>query len=135
MSVNKVILIGNLGRSPEVKQTTTGKTLANLALATSKKWTDKTTGEKHDKTEWHNITVFGNLASVVERYCFKGTKLYVEGELETQKWQDKQGNDKFTTKVIVNGFGGKIEMIDSKPKPTPVPAVTPTDEPNDDIPF
>ena len=150
--INKVILIGNLGRPPEVKQTKTGNTLANLALATSKKWTDQTTGQKHDKTEWHNITVFGKLASIVDQYCQTGSKLYIEGELETQKWQDSHGNDKYITKVIVNGFGGKIEMLDSKSQPAaaqsanvPPPIVTPPEpqpavavvgeEPEDDIPF
>jgi single-strand DNA-binding protein len=149
--INKVILVGNLGRPPELKQTTTGNTLANIALATSKTWNDKA-GVKQERTEWHNITVFGKLAEIVGQYCQKGTKLYVEGELQTEKWQDKQGNDRYTTKVIVNGFGGVIQMLDSKNTqeqavPVPQPARTPhvpehpplgdvgRDEPNDDIPF
>ena len=111
--INKVILIGNLGRQPELKQTKTGNTLANIALATSKSWTDKA-GAKQERTEWHNITVFGKLSEIVGQYCRKGSKLYVEGELETNKWQDKQGNDRYTTKIIVNGFGGVIQMLDSK---------------------
>jgi single-strand DNA-binding protein len=154
--INKVILVGNLGRKPDLKNTTTGSTLANLALATSKTWTDKA-GAKQERTEWHNITVFGKLAEIVGQYCDKGSKLYVEGELETNKWQDNQGNDRYTTKVIVNNFGGAIQMLDSKgtmPEkqqsnfvPVPQPARTPhveagsipgdqgRDEPNDDIPF
>ena len=111
--INKVILVGNLGRKPDLKNTTTGSTLANLALATSKTWTDKA-GAKQERTEWHNITVFGKLAEIVGQYCDKGSKLYVEGELETNKWQDDQGNNRYTTKVIVNNFGGVIQMIDSK---------------------
>ena len=111
--INKVILIGNLGRQPELKQTKTGNTLANIALATSKSWTDKA-GAKQERTEWHNITVFGKLAEIVGQYCQKGSKLYVEGELETNKWQDKQGQDRYTTKIVVNGFGGVIQMLDSK---------------------
>jgi len=111
--INKVILIGNLGRPPELKQTKTGNTLANLALATSKRWTDKA-GAKQERTEWHNITVFGKLAEIVGQYCQQGSKLYIEGELETNKWQDKQGNDRYTTKIIVNGFGGAVQMLDSK---------------------
>ena len=127
--INKVILVGNLGRPPELKQTTTGNTLANIALATSKTWNDKA-GVKQERTEWHNITVFGKLAEIVGQYCQKGTKLYVEGELQTEKWQDKQGNDRYTTKVIVNGFGGVIQMLDSKNTqeqavPVPQPARTP----------
>ena len=148
--INKVILVGNLGRQPELKQTTTGNTLANLALATSKTWNDKA-GVKQERTEWHNITVFGRLAEIVGQYCQKGTKLYVEGELETNKWQDKQGNDRYTTKVIVNNFGGAIQMIDSKnsqEQSNPVPPTTPPpvaehapiepvvkDEFEDEIPF
>ena len=148
--INKVILVGNLGRQPELKQTTTGNTLANLALATSKSWNDKA-GVKQERTEWHNITVFGRLAEIVGQYCQKGTKLYVEGELETNKWQDKQGNDRYTTKVIVNNFGGAIQMIDSKnsqEQSNPVPPTTPPpvaehapiepvtkDEFEDEIPF
>ena len=148
--INKVILVGNLGRQPELKQTTTGNTLANIALATSKTWNDKA-GVKQERTEWHNITVFGKLAEIVGQYCQKGTKLYVEGELQTEKWQDKQGNDRYTTKVIVNGFGGVIQMIDSKnsrEQSNPVPPTTPPpvkehtpiepvakDEFEDDIPF
>ena len=147
--INKVILVGNLGRPPELKQTTTGNTLANIALATSKTWNDKA-GVKQERTEWHNITVFGKLAEIVGQYCQKGTKLYVEGELQTEKWQDKQGNDRYTTKVIVNGFGGVIQMLDSKngqssapqqaaPQQTqnqhPPQGDVGRDEPNDDIPF
>ena len=148
--INKVILVGNLGRKPELKNTTTGSTLANLALATSKTWTDKA-GAKQERTEWHNITVFGKLAEIVGQYCDKGSKLYVEGELETNKWQDNQGNDRYTTKVIVNNFGGVIQMIDSKnsqqssnsnpqvaastiKEHTPITPVA-ADEFEDDIPF
>ena len=149
--INKVILVGRLGRKPELKDTTTGSTLANLALATKKTWNDKA-GVKQERTEWNQVTIFGKLAEIVGQYCDKGTKLYLEGELETQKWQDKQGNDRFTTKIIVSSYDGEIQMLDSKNTqeqavPVPQPARTPhvpehpplgdvgRDEPNDDIPF
>ena len=153
MSVNKVILIGNLGRDPEIKHANNGNSIANLALATSKRWTDKA-GAKQEKTEWHRVVVFGKLAGIVQQYMKKGSKLYIEGELETNKWQDNQGNDRFTTQVTV-GFNGVIDMLDSKgtmpeqqcssvPQTTAPPvrehAQSPQgdvglDEPNDDIPF
>ena len=148
--INKVILVGRLGRKPELKDTTTGSTLANLALATKKTWNDKA-GVKQERTEWHQVTIFGKLAEIVGQYCDKGTKLYLEGELETQKWQDKQGNDRFTTKIIVNSFGGAIQMLDNKntqEQSNPVPPTTPPpvaehapitpvakDDFEDDIPF
>jgi|11_taG_2_1085331.scaffolds.fasta_scaffold51307_2 single-strand DNA-binding protein len=157
MSINKVILIGNLGRDPEIKYANNGNAIASLALATTKKWTDKQTGQKHEKTEWHRVSVFNqNLAQIVQQYTKKGSKLYIEGELETNKWQDKQGNDRYTTQISV-GFNGVIDMLDSKgtmPEqqqsnsvPVPKPARSPhveagsipgdqgRDEFDDDIPF
>ena len=112
-SVNKVILIGNLGADPEVKSFTNGGKIANMRIATSEQWKDRMTGEKKDRTEWHNIVVNGDgLVGVVERYLKKGSKIYVEGSLRTRKWQDKDGNDRYTTEVSIAGMGGKLVMLD-----------------------
>ena len=113
-SVNKVILIGNLGADPEVKSFQNGGRIANLRIATSESWKDRQTGERRERTEWHSISVQSDgLVGVVERFLRKGSKIYVEGQLRTRKWQDQQGNDRYTTEVAVGGMGGKITMLDS----------------------
>lgn len=114
-SINKVILVGNVGNDPEIKTMQSGDRVANLSLATSESWKDKVSGERKEKTEWHRIVVFNqNLVNVVENYIKKGSKLYVEGQLETRKWTDKEGNDKYTTEIVLKAFRGEITMLDSK---------------------
>lgn len=114
-SVNKVILIGNLGKDPEIKSFQNGGRIANFSIATSESWKDKSTGEKKERTEWHNIAVTGDgLVGVVERFLKKGSKIYVEGQLRTRKWQDRDGNDRYTTEVSVGGIGGSLVMLDGK---------------------
>lgn len=112
-SVNKVILIGNLGADPEVKSFQNGGKIANLRIATSKRWKDRQTGEAKEATEWHSIVINGDgLVGVVERYLKKGSKVYIEGELRTRKWQDRDGNDRYSTEVVVAGMGGSLTMLD-----------------------
>lgn len=112
-SVNKVILIGNLGADPEVKSFQNGGKIANLRIATSEQWKDRTTGERKERTEWHQVVINGDgLIGVVERYLKKGSKVYLEGSLRTRKWQDRDGNDKFTTEVVIAGMGGSLTMLD-----------------------
>lgn len=113
-SINKVILIGNVGKDPEIRSTQDGREIANLTLATSESWKDKSTGERKEKTEWHRVTVFGNTASVVKNYVKKGSKLYIEGSLQTRKWQDQNGQDKYTTEVVIQPYGGQLTMLDSR---------------------
>ena len=113
-SVNKVILIGNLGRDPEVRTMQNGSKVANLNLATSESWKDKATGERKEKTEWHRVVIFGQLADIAERYLKKGSKVYVSGSLQTRKWTDKDGAEKYTTEVVLQGFGGELTMLDGK---------------------
>ena len=112
-SVNKVILIGNLGADPELRRTQDGKPVANLRLATSDSWRDKNSGERKEKTEWHRVVVFNEgLCKVVEQYCQKGQKLYIEGVLQTRKWTDQSGVEKYSTEVVLNGYGGVLTMLD-----------------------
>lgn len=112
-SVNKVILVGNLGADPEVKSFQNGGKICNLRLATSESWSDKQTGEKKERTEWHSVTLNSDgLVSVAERFLRKGSKVYLEGKLQTRKWQDQSGNDRYTTEVVVGGFDGKLVMLD-----------------------
>ena len=113
-SVNKVILIGNLGRDPEIRKMQSGDSVANLSLATSETWNDRQTGERREKTEWHRVVIFGKLADIAERYLKKGSKVYVEGALQTRKWQDQSGQDKYSTEVVLRGFGGTLVMLDGK---------------------
>ena len=108
--INKVILIGNLGSDPEVRYTANGNAMANLSLATNESWTDKNTGQKQERTEWHRVVFFNKLAEIVSQYVKKGTKLYIEGSLRTRKWQDQAGNDKYTTEIVAN----EIQMLDSR---------------------
>jgi len=112
-SVNKVILIGNLGADPEVKSFQNGGRIANLRIATSENWKDKATGERKERTEWHNVVLNSDgLVGVAERYLRKGSKVYIEGQLRTRKWQDQSGNDRYTTEVSVGGMGGVLTMLD-----------------------
>src|SRR5579871_4970198 len=106
--VNKVILIGNLGADPEIRRTQDGRPIANLRLATTDTWRDKMTGERRERTEWHRVVIFNeNLAKIAEQYLKKGAKVYVEGQLQTKKWQDQQGQDRYTTEVVLQGFAGQ----------------------------
>jgi single-strand DNA-binding protein len=115
-SVNKVILLGNLGRDPEVRAMQDGTKVVSFSLATSESWKDKVSGERKDRTEWHRIVVFNpNLAEVCEKYLHKGSKVYVEGQLQTRKWQDQQtGADRYTTEIVISRFRGEITMLDSR---------------------
>ena len=112
-SVNKTILLGNLGADPEVKIFQNGGKICNLRVATSEDWKDKTSGEKKERTEWHSVTLNSDgLVSVAERFLRKGSKVYIEGKLQTRKWQDASGNDRYSTEVVVGGFDGKLVMLD-----------------------
>ena len=114
-SVNKVILLGNLGRDPEIRSMQSGSKMASFSIATSKRWKDRATQEQKEKTSWHNIVVFGDgLVDIVEKYVKKGSKIYVEGELQTRKWQDKDGNDRYTTEVILQGYNCNLTLLDSR---------------------
>jgi len=114
-SVNKVILVGNLGADPEIRRLNSGDPVVNLRIATSETWRDKQSGERREKTEWHNVVIFNdNLAKVAEQYLKKGAKVYVEGQLQTRKWQDQQGQDKYTTEVVLQKFRGELQMLDSR---------------------
>jgi len=148
--INKVILVGNLGAKPEVKYASNGNAISNLSVATSESWTDKSTGQKQERTEWHRVSLFGKLAEIAGQYLDKGSKVYVEGKLQTRKWQDQNGQDRYTTEVVVSGFNGTLQMLDrrndsssSTPSEDKVeksqaePIITPVskDEFEDDIPF
>jgi single-strand DNA-binding protein len=112
-SVNKVILIGNLGADPEIRRTQDGRPIANLRVATSDTWRDKATGERREKTEWHRVVIFNeNLCRIVEQYLKKGSKVYLEGSLQTRKWQDQQGQDRYSTEVVLQGFNSQLTMLD-----------------------
>ena len=114
-SVNKVILVGNVGKEPEIRSTQDGREIANLTLATSENWKDKSTGERKEKTEWHRIVIFGDgLVNVVKNYVHKGSKLYIEGQLQTRKWNDLSGVEKYSTEVVIHGFSGALTMLDGK---------------------
>jgi single-strand DNA-binding protein len=115
-SVNKVILVGNLGKDPEVRHTQDGKPIVNLSLATSESWRDKASGERKEKTEWHRIVIFNEgIAKVAEQYLKKGSTIYVEGQLQTRKWTDKDGVEKFSTEVVLQNFNGTLTMLGGKP--------------------
>jgi len=114
-SVNKVILVGNVGRDPEIRNTQDGTKVANLSLATSENWRDKNTGERKERTEWHRLVIFNErLVDVVEKYVKKGSKLYIEGALQTRKWTDNTGAEKYTTEVVLQRFRGELTMLDSR---------------------
>jgi single-strand DNA-binding protein len=112
--VNKVIILGNLGNDPEIRSFPNGGAVANLTIATSESWRDKQTGEQREKTEWHRVAVFGKLAEIAGEYLRKGSQVYIEGALQTRKWQDQNGQDRFTTEVVVQGFNGVMQMIGSR---------------------
>lgn len=115
-SVNKVILVGNLGRDPEVRRLNSGKPVVNLSVATSESWRDRESGERKEKTEWHRVVIFNeNLAKIAEQYLRKGSKVYIEGQLQTRKWTDPQsGVDKYSTEVVLQGFNGTLTMLDGR---------------------
>ena len=141
-SVNKVILVGNLGKDPEVRRMTSGDPVVNLSVATSESWRDKASGEKKEKTEWHRVVIFNkNLAEVAEKYLRKGAKVYVEGQLQTRKWTDKDGAEKYSTEVVLQNFRGELTMLDSRNGGEggrgagEAPASFQRDELDDEIPF
>ena len=152
--INKVILVGNLGAKPEIKYASNGNAISNLSIATSESWTDKNTGQKQERTEWHRVSLFGKVAEIAGQYLDKGSKVYVEGKLQTRKWQDQSGQDRYTTEVVISGFNGTLQMLDrrddmnsslssqqsqpqSQSTPESAQAITPVspDEFEDDIPF
>src|SRR5208337_3356413 len=112
-SVNKVMLIGNLGKDPKVSRLNSGDQVVSFPLATSESWRDKNTGERKEKTEWHNVVIFNeNLGKIVEQYCKKGSKVFIEGQLQTRKWQDQSGQDRYTTEVVLQRFRGELTLLD-----------------------
>jgi single-strand DNA-binding protein len=114
-SVNKVILVGNLGKDPEIRRTQDGRPIANLSIATSETWRDKGTGERKEKTEWHRVVIFSEpLCKIVEQYLKKGAKVYIEGALQTRKWTDQQGVEKYSTEVVLQGFNSTLTMLDGR---------------------
>jgi single-strand DNA-binding protein len=116
-SVNKVIILGNLGADPEIRHTQDGKPIANLRVATSQSWRDKATGERREKTEWHTVVIFSEgLAKVAAEYLKKGSKVYIEGQLQTRKWQDKTGQDRYSTEIVLQAFNGQLTLLSSRPK-------------------
>lgn len=140
--VNKVILIGNVGADPKIRRFQNGDKLANLILATSESYKDKNTGEKNTKTQWHNIVVFGGLVGVIENYVKKGSKLYVEGQIETRTWQDQSGQDRYTTEIVLRGFGSTLLLLSGKQEETQSAddqkksnGYQPQDDLDDEIPF
>lgn len=150
-SVNRVTLIGNVGKDPEIRSTQSGKKIANLTIATSESWNDRQSGERKERTEWHRVAVMSDaLAGVVERYVKKGSKLYLSGQLQTRKWTDQSGQERYTTEIVLSGFGSELIMLDGKssgstsdqprdpeprreqPKPQPQPSY---DDLDDSVPF
>lgn len=115
-SINKCIIVGNVGRDPEIRRTNDGRAIANLSVATSETWRDKATGERKEKTEWHRICVFAEgLVKVIEQYVHKGSKIYIEGSLQTRKWSDKDGVEKYSTEIVLQGFNSQLVLLDGKP--------------------
>ena len=132
--VNKVILVGNLGADPDIRYTSNGGAIANLSIATSESWKDKTSGEKKEKTEWHRVVLFGRLGEIAGEYLKKGSKVYLEGKLQTRKWQDKDGNDRYTTEIVAS----EMQMLDgASSRPAQQSNASPKAEADfdDDIPF
>jgi len=145
-SVNKVILVGNLGKDPEIRRTQDGRPIANLSVATSDTWRDKATGERKEKTEWHRVVIFNEgLSKIAEQYLKKGAKVYLEGALQTRKWTDKDGNEKYSTEVVLQRFRGELVMLDGRSEgggasrerigASDAPAAFQRDEMEDEIPF
>ncbi len=117
MSINKVILVGNVGQDPEIRQTQDGREIANFSLATSESWKDKNTGEKKEKTEWHRVVIFSQgLVNIAKQYIKKGSKLYIEGSLQTRKWSDSSGIEKYTTEIVLQNYNATLQIIDSRDK-------------------
>ncbi|HLD95688.1 MAG TPA: single-stranded DNA-binding protein [Alphaproteobacteria bacterium] len=149
-SLNKVLLIGNLGRDPEIRHTNDGSKVAQLSLATTESWKDKMSGERKDKTEWHRVVIFNDrLCDVAEKYLKKGSRLYVEGQLQTRKWTDNTGQDRYTTEIVISKFKGEMTLLDTKASsggfesgaqdpfnsPTSSPSSSSFPDLDDDIPF
>ena len=141
--VNKVIIVGSVGNDPDIKATTSGQTIVNMSVATSESWRDKQTGEKVEKTEWHRVVMFGKVAEIAGQYLAKGSQVYIEGKLQTRKWQDKEGHDRYSTEVVVDA-GGTMQMLGGKQegkqssypqKPAQRPAQNSVPDFDDDIPF
>jgi len=116
--INKVIIVGNLGNDPEVKYSAGGNAITNISVATSESWKDKNTGQMQDKSEWHRVVFFGKLAEIAGEYLKKGSQVYIEGKLQTRKWQDKSGQDKYTTEIVVDSFNGVMQMLGGKQENT-----------------
>lgn len=124
-SLNRATLIGNLGRDPEVRRLNSGKAVVNMTIATSETWRDKNSGERQEKTEWHNVVIFNeNIAKIAEQYLRKGSKVCVTGSIQTRKWQDQSGQDRYTTEIVIQPFKGELILLDSKPKGDAPPATT-----------
>jgi single-strand DNA-binding protein len=119
--VNKVIIVGNLGQDPEVKFMPSGEAVANISIATSETWKDKQSGEQKEKTEWHRVSMFGKLAEIAGEYLKKGSKVYIEGKLQTRKWQNAEGKDQYTTEIVLQGYNGVMQMLDGKQQGAPAP--------------
>jgi len=145
-SVNKCILVGHLGADPEIRRTQSGDAIVNLRIATSESWKDKATGERKEKTEWHSVVIFNEaIGRVAEQYCKKGSKVYLEGALQTRKWQDKDGQDRYSTEIVLQRFRGELTLLDSKrddeaqggsPAPSRSrPSAGPRADMEDEIPF
>ncbi len=139
--INKVIVVGNLGQDPDTRYMPSGSAVTNITIATNESWKDKQTGEQKDRTEWHKVAMFGRLAEIAAEYLRKGSQVYIEGKLRTRKWQDKQGNDRYTTEIVADemqmlgGRGGAgAPMSDQGPPPSPPPQGS-SDDFDDDIPF
>ncbi|MGI9415159.1 MAG: single-stranded DNA-binding protein [Hyphomicrobiales bacterium] len=114
-SVNKVILVGNLGAEPEIRHTQDGRPIANLRVATNETWKDRNTGERRERTEWHRVVIFSEgLCKIAEQYLHKGSKIYLEGQLQTRKWEDQQGNERYSTEVVLQGFNSTLQMLDAR---------------------
>lgn len=136
-TVNKVIIIGNVGREPEVRATQSGDRIANLSVATSESWKDKSSGERKEKTEWHRISVFNDhLVGVIEKWVSKGSKVYLEGQLQTRRWTDKDGNDRYTTEVVLQKYRGELQLLGgAEEKPTQREPATTESDLDDSLPF
>ena len=150
-SVNKATILGNVGKDPEIRTTQSGGKIASLTIATSESWKDRNSGERKEQTEWHRVTVMSApLAEVVEKYVKKGSKLYIEGKIQTRKWTDQSGQDRYTTEIVISGFGGQLVMLDGRssdagssapapapqPRPQPKPQQQPSyDDLDDSVPF
>lgn len=140
-SLNRVSLIGHLGRDPEIRRSQAGDPIANLSIATSENWTDKRTGEKREQTEWHRVVIFNEqLAGIAEKYLKKGSKVFIEGKLVTRKWTDKDNNERYTTEITLNAFNSRLLLLDraERDQPAPIGGVRPRDAGdglNDEIPF